>query len=74
MLYYISLSAVFIKTIRLKYTEYAESEFRSFEFATCKFNRVLPKWCKFTNHRIIAKSVVFILRMASSFTFYKLKT
>ena len=48
MLYYISLSAVFIKTIRLKYTEYAESEFRSFEFATCKFNRVLPKWCKFT--------------------------
>ena len=40
---YIFLSAVFIKEVnsfnktRLKHIEYAESEFRTFEFVICKF-------------------------------------
>ena len=41
---YISLSAVCIKEVNnfnktwLKHIEYAESEFRTFEFIICKFN------------------------------------
>ena len=40
---YISLSAVFIKEVNnfnktwLKHIDYAESEFRTFEFLICKF-------------------------------------
>ena len=40
---YISLSAVFIKKVNNFNKEYAESEFRTFEFVICKFIVVYMK-------------------------------
>ena len=53
---YISLSGVFIKEVNnfnktwLEHIEYAESEFRSFEFVICKFIAVYMniKWRKYS--------------------------